>query len=106
MIVDTHVHVWEIDPPKYPIGPTAPNWTALPDEPAHVALIRLERENELTAKLNAASIALQREKKRSALLERELSAVTGQNSQFIQQLGGEITAGLLQALARISHEEF
>ena len=33
MIVDTHVHVWEIDPPRYPIGPTAPNWTALPDEP-------------------------------------------------------------------------
>ena len=33
MIVDTHVHVWEIDPPRYPVGPTAPNWTALPDEP-------------------------------------------------------------------------
>lgn len=33
MIVDTHVHVWEIDPPRYPIGPTAPGWTALPDEP-------------------------------------------------------------------------
>ena len=33
MIIDTHVHVWEIDPPKYPIGPTAPNWTAMPDEP-------------------------------------------------------------------------
>lgn len=33
MIIDTHVHVWEIDPPRYPIGPTAPNWTALPDEP-------------------------------------------------------------------------
>ena len=33
MIVDTHVHVWEIDPPKYPVGPTAPNWKALPDEP-------------------------------------------------------------------------
>lgn len=33
MIIDTHVHVWEIDPPKYPIGPTAPGWTALPDEP-------------------------------------------------------------------------
>lgn len=32
MIVDTHVHVWEIDPPKYPVGPTAPNWTSLPDE--------------------------------------------------------------------------
>ena len=33
MIVDTHVHVWEIDPPRYPVGPTAPNWTTLPDEP-------------------------------------------------------------------------
>jgi predicted TIM-barrel fold metal-dependent hydrolase len=33
MIIDTHVHVWEIDPPRYPIGPTAPNWTAMPDEP-------------------------------------------------------------------------
>jgi len=33
MIIDTHVHVWEIDPPRYPVGPTAPNWTALPDEP-------------------------------------------------------------------------
>lgn len=33
MIIDTHVHVWEIDPPRYPIGPTAPGWTALPDEP-------------------------------------------------------------------------
>ena len=32
MIIDTHVHVWEIDPPRYPVGPTAPNWTALPDE--------------------------------------------------------------------------
>ena len=33
MIVDTHVHVWEIDPPRYPIGPTAPNFNSLPDEP-------------------------------------------------------------------------
>lgn len=33
MIVDTHVHVWEIDPPRYPVGPTAPNWKSLPDEP-------------------------------------------------------------------------
>ncbi len=32
MIVDTHVHVWEM-PPKAPIGPTAPDWTSLPDEP-------------------------------------------------------------------------
>lgn len=33
MIVDTHVHVWEIDPPKYPVGPTAPTWNKYPDEP-------------------------------------------------------------------------
>lgn len=33
MVIDTHVHVWEIDPPKYPVGPTAPTWKALPDEP-------------------------------------------------------------------------
>ena len=36
MIVDTHVHVWEIDPPRYPIGPTAPGWKSLPDEPGRV----------------------------------------------------------------------
>ena len=33
MIVDTHVHIWEIDPPKYPVGPTAPTWNSYPDEP-------------------------------------------------------------------------
>ena len=33
MIVDTHVHVWEIAPPKYPVGPTVPTWNAYPDEP-------------------------------------------------------------------------
>lgn len=33
MIVDTHVHVWEM-PPVAPIGPTAPGWKSLPDEPA------------------------------------------------------------------------
>ncbi len=31
MIIDTHVHVWEM-PPIAPIGPTAPTWSALPDE--------------------------------------------------------------------------
>ncbi|MDE0485067.1 MAG: amidohydrolase family protein [Candidatus Poribacteria bacterium] len=33
MIIDTHVHVWKIDPPKYPVGPTAPGWNSYPDEP-------------------------------------------------------------------------
>ena len=44
MIVDTHVHVWEIDPPKYPIGPTSPNWNSYPDEPGTV--------NELLAEMD------------------------------------------------------
>ncbi len=34
MFVDTHVHIWEIDPPRYPVGPTAPGWKSVPDEPA------------------------------------------------------------------------
>ena len=37
MTVDTHVHVWEIDPPLYPIGPTAPSWKTYPDEPGTAA---------------------------------------------------------------------
>ena len=32
MIVDSHVHVWRIDPDRYPLGPTAPNWNSYPDE--------------------------------------------------------------------------
>lgn len=32
MIIDTHVHIWEIDPLRYPIGPTAPSWDTYPDE--------------------------------------------------------------------------
>ena len=44
MIVDTHVHVWEIDPPRYPIGPTAPNWTALPDEPGRAEELLAEMD--------------------------------------------------------------
>lgn len=32
MIVDTHVHIWEISD-KYPIGPTAPTRNTYPDEP-------------------------------------------------------------------------
>ena len=34
MIVDTHVHIWGIDPPRYPVGPTAPGRKSEPDEPA------------------------------------------------------------------------
>ncbi len=33
LVVDTHVHVWEISD-KYPVGPTAPQFTSKPDVPA------------------------------------------------------------------------
>lgn len=46
MIIDTHVHVWEIDPPRYPIGPTAPNWTALPDEPGTADELLAEMDDQ------------------------------------------------------------
>jgi predicted TIM-barrel fold metal-dependent hydrolase len=32
VVVDTHVHVWEISD-KYPIGPTSPTWNSYPEEP-------------------------------------------------------------------------
>ena len=38
MIVDTHVHVWEM-PPVAPIGPTAPSFRSLPEEAAPVELL-------------------------------------------------------------------
>lgn len=38
MIVDTHVHVWEI-PPVAPIGPTVPSFTSVPEEAASVELL-------------------------------------------------------------------
>ena len=38
MIIDTHVHVWEL-PPVAPIGPTAATWTALPGEAGPVELL-------------------------------------------------------------------
>ena len=46
MIVDTHVHVWEIDPPKYPIGPTSPGWTTMPDEPGPADELLTEMDAE------------------------------------------------------------
>ena len=38
MIVDTHVHVWEV-PPVAPIGPTAPLFRSLPEEAGPVELL-------------------------------------------------------------------
>ena len=38
MIVDTHVHIWEM-PPVAPVGPTAPSFTAVPAAAAPVELL-------------------------------------------------------------------
>lgn len=38
MIVDTHVHIWEI-PPIAPVGPTAPRWSSVPTSPATAELL-------------------------------------------------------------------
>lgn len=38
MIVDCHVHVWEM-PPIAPIGPTAPTWTAVTEEAGPTELL-------------------------------------------------------------------
>jgi hypothetical protein len=76
------------------LGTTSDFLTALPNEPPDVTLIRSEREQELVAQLNAANLSLQREQRRSTLLEQQLSTVTSENSQFIENLA-EIIAGKL-----------
>ena len=45
MIVDTHVHIWEISD-KYPIGPTAPTWNNYPDEPGTVEELLADMDAE------------------------------------------------------------
>ncbi|MDA0839087.1 MAG: amidohydrolase family protein [Planctomycetota bacterium] len=45
MIVDTHVHVWEISE-RYPVGPTAPNWSSLPDEPGTAEELLAEMDEQ------------------------------------------------------------
>lgn len=44
MIVDTHVHVWEV-PPTAPVGPTAPRQTGVPDEAATAELLLEDMDN-------------------------------------------------------------
>lgn len=38
MIIDGHVHIWEL-PPIAPVGPTAPSWTGVHDEPGSLELL-------------------------------------------------------------------
>ena len=38
MIIDCHVHVWEL-PPIAPVGPTAPTWTAVTEEAGPTELL-------------------------------------------------------------------
>ena len=43
MIVDTHVHIWEM-PPIAPIGPTAPRWASEPDAPGTAEMLLEEMD--------------------------------------------------------------
>ncbi len=43
MIVDTHVHIWEM-PPIAPVGPTAPRWTAEPTAPGTAEMLLEEMD--------------------------------------------------------------
>lgn len=43
MIIDSHVHVWEM-PPKAPIGPTAASWSSYPDEAGPVEMLLEEMD--------------------------------------------------------------
>ena len=44
MIVDTHVHIWEIAPPKYPLGPTISTWNHYPTQPGTAEELMKEME--------------------------------------------------------------
>jgi hypothetical protein len=76
------------------LGTTSDFLVALPNEPSDVTLIRAEREQELIGQLNAANLSLQREQRRSTLLEQQLSVVTSENSSFLENLA-EIIVGKL-----------
>ena len=43
MIIDSHVHVWEM-PPIAPVGPTAPRWTSEPTAPGTVEMMLQEMD--------------------------------------------------------------
>jgi len=43
MIVDTHVHIWEM-PPVAPVGPTAPRWTGEPTAPGTAEMLLEEMD--------------------------------------------------------------
>lgn len=43
MIVDTHVHIWEM-PPVAPVGPTAPRWTSEPTAPGTAEMLLEEMD--------------------------------------------------------------
>ncbi len=43
MIIDTHVHIWEM-PPVAPVGPTAPRWTAEPTAPGTAEMLLEEMD--------------------------------------------------------------
>ncbi len=59
---------------------------ALPDEPPSVAILRLEIENELRSKLNAANLEVQRLRTRVKTLEKVIQEDQWGNEDFVQKV--------------------
>jgi hypothetical protein len=86
------------------LGTTSDFLTALPNEPPDVTLIRSEREQKLVAQLNAANLSLQREQRRSTLLEKELSTI-GEDWRFVENLAEIIVGKLTYRFGRLLQGE-
>lgn len=88
------------------LGTTGHIYTALENEPPDVTLVRVTREQELVGEMSALRLELDRIKKRNSLLERELSAVTAEDSEFMRSLGKVVADELFSHLAaRIAGRE-
>jgi len=73
------------------LGTTKDFLTALPNEPPEITIIRYERENELLAQLNSASLALQREQAQRQLIEEQVREVTVNSEEFMETLTSSLT---------------
>lgn len=74
---------------------------ALPDEPPHVAVMRLEIENEIYSKLNAANLEAQRLRTRVKNLEKALQEDTFDNDDFLNRIMDGVANRVTYKLARM-----
>jgi hypothetical protein len=75
---------------------------SLPLEPPEVTLIRVQREQELNAKVNVANLNYQREKERNKLLQQELTRVAGEieGAKFLDELAKKIADEVFERIIR------